>query len=111
MKSYNKVTLIGRVGQDLEVKAPQNGSVVNFSIATTEKVGKEKEVTDWHNIVAWNGLATIAGNFLKKGTLVLIEGSLRNDNYEKAETRSYNYKIIADKLVVLTDGKEKAENS
>lgn len=110
MKSYNKVILIGRVGQDLEVKGLENGSVVNFSIATTERVSKEKEITDWHSIVAWNGLATIAGNLLQKGSLVLVEGSLRNDNYEKGDTKSYNYKVIADKLVVLADGKEKEEN-
>lgn len=107
MKSYNKVTLIGRVGQNFEVKGIENGSVANFSIATTEKVGKDKEVTDWHNIVVWNGLAVIAGNLLQKGSLVLVEGSLRNDNYEKGDTKSYNYRVVGDKLVVLADGKEK----
>lgn len=106
MKSYNKVTLIGRVGQDFEVKGIENGSVANFSIATSEKY-KEKEVTDWHNIVAWNGLAEIAGKLLKKGSLVLVEGSLKNDNYEKGDVKVNAYKVVADRLVVLADGKEK----
>lgn len=104
-QNFNKVVLVGRVGQNLEVKEVENGPVVNFSIATTEKVSKDKEITDWHTITAWNGLATIAANFLKKGSLVLIEGNLRNDNYIKDDIKVKGYKIVADKLVVLADGK------
>jgi single-strand DNA-binding protein len=110
MKSLIAVTLVGRVGQDLELKKIENGEVVDINVATNEKI-KDKEYTDWHRVTAWNGLATIADNLLQKGSLVLIQGSIRNDNYEKDGVNQYGYRIVADKIILLADGKEKVVNS
>ncbi len=82
----NKVTLIGNIGQAPVFKAITNGHVLNFSIATNESYGKgenRKTETNWFNCVAWNGLAESMNKFLQSGTKVLIEGKLKNDNYEK----------------------------
>lgn len=78
----NKVMLIGRLGGDPELKYTQDGSpVANFSIATSERwkdkqTGEKVERTEWHRVVAWNRLAEICGEYLEKGKLVYIEGSI-----------------------------------
>lgn len=83
MPNVNKVILMGVLGRDPETKNfPNGGSITNFSIATTEHwkdktTGERKEQTEWHRIVANNRLAEIAGKYLKKGSKVYIEGSLK----------------------------------
>ena len=83
MSGVNKVILIGRLGKDPEVRNLDNGTVVaNFSIATSESykdrtTGEKKEITEWHNIVLWRGLAEIAQKYLRKGDMVFIEGNFQ----------------------------------
>ncbi len=88
MSSLNKVTLIGRLGKDPEVRNFQNGGkVVNFSLATSERWkgrdGNEKEKTEWHNIAITNEkLADIAERYLRKGSLVCLEGKLQTRKWQ-----------------------------
>lgn len=87
MSSVNKVIVVGRLGQDPEVRQFDNGNkVANLSIATSEKwtdkqTGEPKEHTEWHMVSLYNRLAEIAGQYLKKGSLVYIEGSLHTRKY------------------------------
>ncbi len=88
MSSLNKVTLIGRLGKDPEVRNFQNGGkVVNFSLATSERWkdrdGNQKEKTEWHNVAVFNEhYAGIAEKFLRKGSLVYIEGKLQTRKWQ-----------------------------
>ena len=86
--SINKATLIGRVGQDPEIKTTQHGKkLATFSLATSEKwtdksTGEKIEKTQWHNVVVFNeGLANIIEKFVKKGTQLYIEGSIEYETY------------------------------
>src|SRR5688572_26512881 len=108
MASVNKVILVGRLGKDPEIRSTANGtSVARFSIATDEKftdrAGEKQERTEWHNIVAWSKLAEICGQYLKKGKLVYIEGSLRTDSWDDKETGQKKYKteIVANTMQML----------
>ena len=108
MSGVNKVILIGRLGKDPEVRNLDNGAVVaNFSIATSESykdrtTGEKKEITEWHNIVLWRGLAEIAQKFLHKGDLVYIEGKLRTRSWEKDGVTRYTTEIVADNMNMLS---------
>ncbi|MFA7165597.1 MAG: single-stranded DNA-binding protein, partial [Desulfoplanes sp.] len=80
--NLNKVMLIGRLGKDPEVKYTQSGSAVaNLTVATdesyTDKTGNKVEQTEWHRVVVWNKQAEFCNNYLKKGSLVYVEGSLQ----------------------------------
>lgn len=78
----NKVILIGRLGRDPEIRNTADGTTVaQFSMVTSEKY-KDKEYSEWHNIVAWRKLGEIAGEYLKKGSLVYIEGRIQSREYE-----------------------------
>ena len=107
MSGVNKVILVGRLGKDPEVRNLDNGAVVaNFSIATSESykdrtTGEKKEVTEWHNIVLWRGLAEIAQRFLHKGDLVYIEGKLRTRSWEKDGVTRYTTEVVADNMTML----------
>ena len=95
--SVNKVILIGNLGRDPEVRyLPSGDAVANFSIATTEKwkdkaSGEMKEATEWHRVSFFGRLAEIAGEYLKKGSQVYIEGSLRTRKYQDKETGQDRY--------------------
>jgi single-strand DNA-binding protein len=108
MSGVNKVILIGRLGKDPEVRNLDNGAVVaNFSIATSESykdrtTGEKKEITEWHNIVLWRGLAEIAQKFLRKGDMVYIEGKLRTRSWEKEGVTRYTTEIVADNMTMLS---------
>ncbi len=104
----NKVILVGRLGKDPEIRSvPSGTTVAKFSIATdekfTDKNGEKQERTEWHNIVAWSKLAEICGQYLRKGKLVYIEGSLRTDSWDDKETGQKKYKteIIASTMKML----------
>ena len=108
-KSVNKVILIGNLGKDPEVKYTQGGMpVAKFSLATNErfkdKEGQWQDRTEWHNIVAFQRLAEIVGEYLKKGGKCFIEGSLRTSSWDDKETGQKKYKteIIANDLVLLS---------
>ena len=93
----NKVILVGRLGKDPEVKSmPSGTTVAKFTMATdekfTDKSGEKQERTEWHNIVAWARLAEICGQYLRKGSLVYIEGSIRTDSWEDKESGQKRYR-------------------
>ena len=106
MASVNKVILVGNLGRDPEVRFMPNGEAVcNFSIATTEnwkdKSGVKQEKTEWHNIVMYRKLAEIAGEYLKKGRPVYVEGRLQTRKWEKDGVVRYSTEIIADIMQML----------
>lgn len=107
MASVNKVILIGNLGRDPEVRFMPNGEAVcNFSIATTDswkdKAGAKQERTEWHNIVMYRKLAEIAGEYLKKGRPVYVEGRLQTRKWQTKEGQDrYTTEIIADQMQML----------
>ncbi len=110
-KSVNKVILVGHLGKDPEVKyTPSGTAVAKFSIATNErykdKEGNWQDRTEWHNIVAWQRTAEIAGEYLKKGKQVYIEGRLRTDSWEDKNTheKKYRTEIVVEDMVLLGGG-------
>jgi single-strand DNA-binding protein len=108
MASVNKVILVGRLGKDPEIRSTPGGTTVaKFTIATderfTDRSGEKQERTEWHNIVAWSKLAEICGQYLRKGKLVYIEGSIRTDSWEDKESgqKKYRTEIIANTMQML----------
>ena len=107
MSGVNKVILVGRLGKDPEVRNLDNGATVaNFTIATSESykdktTGEKKEITEWHNIVLWRGLAEISQKYLHKGDLVYIEGKLRTRSWEKEGITRYTTEVVADNMTML----------
>jgi single-strand DNA-binding protein len=105
--SVNKVILIGRLGKDPEVKyLPSGAPVAKFTLATDEsfkdRTGEQQKHTEWHNIVAWNKLAEICGEYLTKGKQVYIEGSIRSHQYEdQAGNKRTAYEIVARNMQML----------
>jgi len=111
----NRVQLIGNLGQDPEIRTLESGKkVAHFTLATNEdyKNGEGQKIseTTWHNIVAWNGLADVAGKFLKKGKQVAVEGRLVYRNYEDKKGTTKNVtEIVLDQLMMLATPKEKGK--
>ncbi len=110
-RGINKVILIGNVGQDPEVKyMPSGGAVANISVATSEtwkdkNTGQNQERTEWHRVVMFNRLGEIAGEFLKKGSKVYIEGSLRTRKWQGQDgSDRYTTEIVASEMQML-DGR------
>jgi len=108
MPSVNKVMLLGNLGRDPEVRTFPNGdSVCNFSIATStswkdKTSGEKKEKTDWHNIVMYRKLAEIAGEYLKKGSSIFVEGSLQTRKWQTKEGQDrYTTEVVADTMQML----------
>jgi len=107
-KSVNKVILLGNLGKDPEVKyTPQGTPVAKFALATNErykdKDGNWQDRTEWHNIVVWQRLAEIAGEYLKKGGKVYIEGRLQTRSWDDKTTNQKKYmtEVVASDLVLL----------
>lgn len=107
-KSVNKVILVGNVGKDPEVKYTATGTpVAKFSLATNEKYKDRsdewQERTEWHNIVTWQRLAEIVGDYVKKGAKLYIEGKLQTSSWEDREsgTKKYRTEIVARDLLLL----------
>ena len=100
----NKVILIGNVGKDPEIRYfEKDQAVANFSLATTERGYKTRDGqeipdrTEWHNIVAWRGLAKLAENYIKKGSQIYVEGKLKTRSYDDANgVKRYTTEIYAD---------------
>jgi len=105
--SVNKVILIGRLGRDPELKyTPSGAPVAKFSLATDEsfkdKTGEKQSRTEWHNIVAWNKLAEICGEYLTKGKQIYIEGSIRSRQWQdQSGNKRTSYEIIASQMQML----------
>lgn len=108
MASLNKVMLIGNLGRDPEIRFLPNGDpVANFSIATSEKwkdkQGQAQEKTEWHNIVMFGKVAEIAGQYLKKGSPVYLEGKLQTRKWQDKNTGQdrYSTEVVADVMKML----------
>ena len=104
--SVNKVILIGRLGKDPETRYMPNGeAVTNAALATSEnwkdKSGEKQEKTEWHNLVFYRRLAEIAGEYLKKGSQVYIEGKLQTRKWEKDGVTRYTTEIIVNEMTML----------
>lgn len=113
--SVNKVILLGRLGQDPEIKHTNTGKAVcNFSVATSDKwtdktTGERHEKTEWHKIVVWDKLAEICGQYLKKGREAFIEGKLRTRSWDdKDGTKKYTTEILVSEVRFVGSGKQDA---
>ena len=107
-RGINKVILVGNCGKDPETRyMPSGGAVTNVSIATSEgwkdkQTGETKERTEWHNVVFFNRLAEIAGEYLKKGSQIYVEGSLRTRKWQDKEGKDrYTTEIVANEMQML----------
>jgi single-strand DNA-binding protein len=115
MASVNKAILLGNLGRDPEMRyAPSGDAIANFSIATTEtwkdKSGQKQERTEWHRLTAFGKLAEIAGEYLKKGSSVYVEGRIQSDKYtDKEGNEKVSYGVVIDKLQML-GGKPSGQN-
>lgn len=108
MASINKVILVGNLGRDPETRyMPDGGAVTNASLATTDTwkdkaSGEKKEATEWHRVVFFNRLAEIAGEYLKKGSQVYVEGRLRTRKWQdKDGNEKYTTEIVCDTMQML----------
>ena len=108
----NRAILIGNLGQDPETKTIENGKkVAHFTLATDDGYknsdGQKVSETTWHNIVAWNGLADIAGRFLKKGNQVAVEGRIAYRTYEDKKGVTKNItEIVLNDIILLRNGEK-----
>lgn len=108
--SINKVMLIGNLGSDPELRfTPSGVQVANFSLATTEswidKSGERQERAEWHRIVLWRRLAEIAGQYLKKGSKIYIEGKLQTRSWEDQNgQKRYTTEVVANSMEMLDGG-------
>lgn len=106
-RTLNKVMLIGNVGTEPELRHTPSGiPVVTLVLATSEtwkdKDGQIRENTDWHNIVAWRGLAEVIDKMIRKGSRIFIEGSLKNRNIEdKSGNRKFVTEVLAENMLIL----------
>lgn len=105
--SLNRVTLIGNLGADPELKStPQGTQLCTVSIATTErykdKSGEWKDSTEWHRVVFWERLAENVSKYLKKGSKIYVEGKLKNRQYEKDGVTKYMTEVQAQNMIMLS---------
>ena len=113
----NKVILVGNLGQDPEVKYTAGGAAVTtLSLATSESwkdkdTGTDQEKTEWHRVVLWRRLAEIAGEYLKKGSKVYIEGQLQTRKWEQDGQTRYTTEVIGRDMQFLDSRGSSSENS
>ena len=107
-RGINKVILVGNIGKDPEVRYTASGAAItNISVATSESwrdktSGEQQERTEWHKVVFFNRLAEIAGEYLKKGSQVYVEGSLRTRKWQDQSGQDrYTTEIVADEMQML----------
>jgi len=116
MRGVNKVIVVGNLGNDPDQKVMANGTAVTtISVATSEAwkdktTGQQQERTEWHRVVFFNRLAEIAGQYLKKGASVYVEGQLRTNQWEKDGQKHYSTEIIASQMQML-GGREESQPS
>ena len=106
--SVNKVILIGNLGNDPEIRNLENGSkLARFSIATSEsytdkQTGQRRDITDWHNIVVWRGLADVAEKYLRKGAKIYVEGKLKTRSWQDDSGQTkYATEVVGDNFTML----------
>ena len=113
-RGVNKVILVGNVGGEPEVRyMPSGGAVTNLSIATSEswkdkQTGQPQERTEWHRVVFFNRLAEIAGEYVRKGSKLYVEGSLRTRQWEQDGVKRYTTEIVASEMQML-DSRQSGE--
>ena len=114
-RGVNKVILVGSVGKDPESKVMPNGNaVVNFSLATSESwkdknSGQQQESVEWHRCVCFGKLAEIIAQYVKKGSKLYLEGSLKTRSWEKDGVKQYATEIVISEMQML-DGKHQESN-
>ncbi|MFV8670698.1 single-stranded DNA-binding protein [Ralstonia pseudosolanacearum] len=107
MASVNKVIIVGNLGADPETRyMPSGDAVTNIRVATTDRYkdkasGEMREATEWHRIVFFGRLAEIAGEYLKKGSQVYVEGRLKTRQWEKDGQKQYSTEIVAEQMQML----------
>lgn len=106
MASLNRVTLIGNVGKDPEIKTFASGNkVAQITLATTERYkdrnGEQKEDTEWHSVQAFGKLADVVERFVHKGSLLYVEGKIRTRSYESDGRTIYKTEIVANAIQML----------
>jgi len=109
MASVNKVILVGNLGRDPEVRySPEGAAICNVSLATTSQwkdraTGERREETEWHRVVFYNRLAEIAGEYLRKGRSIYVEGRIKTRKWQDKETGQdrYSTEIVADQMQML----------
>jgi len=106
ISSMNKVILIGRLGADPELKYTPNGTAqAKLNLATSERWkdndGNNQEKTEWHRIITWRRQAEFAGEWLKKGQLVCVEGKLQTRSWEQEGQKKYMTEVVADNITML----------
>jgi single-strand DNA-binding protein len=106
MASVNKVIIVGNLGRDPETRyMPDGGAITNVSVATTDKWkdknGEMQEKTEWHRVAFFGKLAEIAGEYLKKGSQVYVEGRLQTREWEKDGVKRYTTEIVANQMQML----------
>ena len=113
MRGINKVILVGNLGKDVEIRyLPSGGAVANITVATSEAwkdkiTGAMQEQTEWHRVVFYNRLAEIAGEYLRKGSKVYIEGSLHTRKWQDKESGQDRYATeIKAMAMQMLDGKD-----
>ena len=114
MASVNKVVLIGRIGQSLELRKTQSGSsVLSFSMATSEKFkgkdGQQKEETEWHNCTAWNRQAEVIAQYCSKGSELYVEGKLKTRDWEDNGVKKYKTEILVREFQFLGGKKQEQQ--
>ena len=106
-RGINKVILVGNLGRDPETRyLPSGGAVTNVSLATSRSwkdrdSGEQKEKTEWHRIVFFNRLGEIAGEYLKRGSKVYVEGELRTREWEKEGQKHFTTEVVANEMQML----------
>jgi single-strand DNA-binding protein len=112
-RGVNKVILIGNIGQDPEVKyTPAGTAITNISVATSEtwkdkQTGEAQERTEWHRVVFFNRLAEIAGEYLRKGSKVYVEGALRTRKWQDAQgVERFTTEIVGNEMQMLDGSKQ-----
>lgn len=116
MSNLNRVSLIGRIGKDPEIRHLQSGAAVaNLSLATSEKwkdksSGEQKEATEWHRCVFFDRLAEVVGEYAKKGTLIYVEGKLKTRKWtDKDGIEKYTTEIHCHEMKLLSSRQEGGE--
>lgn len=105
-EGLNRVTLLGHLGADPEVRHTQSGTAVcNLRLATTEsymdQAGERKERTEWHSVTVWAKRGEALGRILRKGSQVLVEGRLQTTSYEKGGEKRYRTEVVAQNVVLV----------
>jgi len=117
MRGLNRVTLIGNCGKEPEYKQLEDGTpVAKIALATTEmfrlKNGETQSRADWHTIILWRGLAGLAKEYVRKGSLLYVEGKLRNRQYDdKDGVKKYVAEIVAEQVILLDKKTKAPENT